>query len=70
MDTVLRYKGYSGSVEFSEEESLFYGKVQHIRSLISYEGRTEQELLLDFQKAVEDYLTLCEAEGISPEIAS
>lgn len=70
MDTVLRYKGYFGSVEFSEEVDLFYGKVQHIRSLISYEGRTEQELLLDFQKAVEDYLTLCEAEGISPEIAS
>mgnify|MGYP002626267029 CR=1 FL=1 len=70
MDTVLRYKGYSGNVEFSKGDGLFYGKVQHVRSLISYEGRTEQELLLDFQKAVDDYLTLCEAEGISPEITS
>jgi ABC-2 type transport system ATP-binding protein len=34
----MEYKGYVGSVEFSENDGVFYGKVQGIRSLISYEG--------------------------------
>jgi predicted HicB family RNase H-like nuclease len=38
MNNLIEYKGYIGSVEFSESDSLFFGKVQGIRSLISYEG--------------------------------
>ena len=38
MNNTIQYKGYVGSVEFSEEDGIFYGKVMGIRSLISYEG--------------------------------
>ena len=69
MNNTMEYKGYVGSVEFSEEDGLFYGKVMGIRALISYEGTTAQELIDDFHGAVEDYLTLCEAEGKEPEKA-
>ena len=69
MNNIMEYKGYIGSVEFSESDELFYGKVQGIRSLISYEGSTAAELVADFHGAVDDYLTLCEEEGIKPEIA-
>lgn len=34
----LVYKGYNGTIEYSEESKCFYGKVIGIRSLISYEG--------------------------------
>ena len=44
---MIRYKGYVGSVEFSEEDGIFYGKVMGVRSLISYEGENEKELLND-----------------------
>lgn len=53
---MIRYKGYVGSVEFSEEDGIFYGKVMGVRSLISYEGANEKELLNDFHAAVDDYL--------------
>ena len=69
MNNIMEYKGYIGSVEFSESDELFYGKVQGIRSLISYEGSTAAELVSDFHGAVDDYLTLCEEEGTKPEIA-
>ena len=69
MNNIMEYKGYIGSVEFSESDELFYGKVQGIRSLISYEGSTAAELVADFHGAVDDYLTLCEEEGTKPEIA-
>lgn len=69
MNNTIEYKGYLGSVEFSEEDGLFYGKVMGIRSLISYEGETAKELLEDFHGAVDDYLETCAAEGRQPEVA-
>ena len=69
MNNTIEYKGYLGSVEFSEEDGLFYGKVMGIRSLISYEGETAKEMLEDFHGAVDDYLENCVAEGRQPEVA-
>ncbi len=69
MNNMIEYKGYIGSVEFSERDGVFYGKVQGIRSLISYEGTNAAELISDFHGAVDDYLELCKAEGSAPEVA-
>ena len=69
MKNTIEYKGYVGSVEFSEEDGIFYGKVMGIRSLISYEGESAKELLEDFHGAVDDYLETCKAEGRQPEVA-
>lgn len=69
MSNTMEYKNYVGSVEFSEKDGIFFGKVMGIRSLISYEGATAKELIDDFHGAVDDYLSLCAAEGIEPERA-
>lgn len=63
MSNTMEYKGYIGSVEFSETDQILYRKVQGLRSLISYEGATVAELVNDFHGAVDDYLELCSAEG-------
>ena len=69
MKNTIEYKGYVGSVEFSEEDALFYGKVLGIRALISYEGTNAAELVADFHGAVDDYLELCVQSGTEPEKA-
>ena len=69
MNNTMEYKGYLGSVEFSEEDALFYGKVLGIRALVSYEGNNAQELIADFHGAVDDYLELCTQQGKEPERA-
>lgn len=69
MNNTIEYKGYIGSVEFSETDGVFHGKVQGIRALISYEGTNPQELIEDFHNAIDDYLLLCEEEHIEPEKA-
>lgn len=69
MNNIMEYKNYVGTVEFSESDGLFYGKVQGIRSLISYEGTNAAELVADFHGAIDDYLAYCQAEGIAPETA-
>ena len=69
MKNTMEYKGYVGSVEFSEPDGVFFGKVMGVRALISYEGTNARELVDDFHNAVDDYLLLCEEEGIKPEVA-
>ena len=69
MSNTIEYKGYIGNVEFSEKDGIFYGKVQGIRSLISYEGENAKDLIKDFHMAVEDYLQLCVERGTEPERA-
>lgn len=69
MKNLIEYKGYVGSVEFSQEDELFFGKVQGIRALISYEGTNAAELMEDFHAAVDDYLELCQEERKKPEKA-
>ena len=69
MNNTIQYKGYVGSVEFSEEDGIFYGKVMGIRSLISYEGESAKELLDDFHGAIDDYLETCKKES-NPKLHS
>lgn len=69
MNNTMEYKGYIGSVEFSEADCILFGKVQGIRSLISYEGSSAKELLDDFHGAVDAYLEMCEIENKKPEQA-
>lgn len=63
----LEYKSYVGSIEYSKEDDLLYGEVLGIRGLLSYEGKTGQELEDDFIEAINVYLTDCKQEGIEPE---
>lgn len=69
MSSTIEYRGYIGNIEFSEEDEVFYGKVQGIRSLISYEGENAKDLINDFHTAVDDYLELCASRGTEPEKA-
>ena len=67
MKGLLEYKGYHGTVEYSAEDNILFGSVIGIRSLISYEGQSTDELKADFEGAVDEYLELCAEKGISPE---
>ena len=69
MRNTMEYKGYIGSVEFSQEDFVFFGKVLGIRSLISYQGATAKELVEDFQGAIDEYLDICSERGEKPEKA-
>lgn len=63
---VLKYKNYQGSIEYDEESETLYGKVLHVRDLITYEAETAKGLKNAFHDSVNDYLETCEAEGIEP----
>ena len=62
----LTYKGYIGSVSFSEKDNVFFGKIEGIDGLVNFEGESVRELTTAFHEAVDDYLAYCEEEGIEP----
>lgn len=62
-NNLLSYKGFYGSVNFSAADEVFYGKVEGVHDLVSFEGATVKELKQDFQKAVEDYILFCKKRG-------
>ena len=66
---LMRYKGYAGSVEYSEEDNCLFGKVQGLDkgTCILYEGNTVDELKHDFEEAIESYLASCKERGIEPK---
>lgn len=64
---LLSYKGYHGTVEYSLEDQVLYGKVIDLKSLISYEGSTITELKADFKASIDDYLEMCKEHNETPE---
>ena len=65
----LIYKNYHGSIEYSKEDKLLFGKVLGIKSLISYEGKTGDKLEKDVKAAIDFYLSDCEEQEVEPEVA-
>ncbi len=53
------YKDFIGTVHYSTDDELFYGKIEGINDLVTFEGLSVKELKLAFEEAVEDYLELC-----------
>jgi len=67
MKDMMSYKGYYGSVHYNDVDSIFHGKIEFVRSLVNYEGTDVEGLRRAFKEAVDDYLELCEQEGIEAE---
>jgi predicted HicB family RNase H-like nuclease len=67
MKNVLEYKGYAGSVEFSADDQVFFGKIIGIRDVVTFEGATVKELTKAFHESVNDYLETCKEMGKEPD---
>lgn len=60
---VLKYKGFIGSVSFAAEDDVFYGKIEGVNDLITFEGGSVQELKDAFHYMVDEHINDCEAEN-------
>ncbi len=67
MANTIEYKGYIGSIEYSPEDKCFFGKLEMIDDLVTFEATNAQELEDNFHAAVDDYLETCKALGREPQ---
>ena len=64
---VLNYKGFIGSVRFSAQDDVFFGKVEGVNDLITFEGNSVQELKDAFRYVIDEHINDCENENIPIE---
>ncbi len=68
MKDVLVYKDYRGSVHFNADDEVFFGKIEGIEDLVSFEGDSVIELKKAFEEAVNDYLEICKETVIERKL--
>jgi predicted HicB family RNase H-like nuclease len=64
----LEYKNYIGSIDIDIKQGIIYGKLLFISDIVTYEASSIPELSINFHKAVDNYLELCEEFGDTPDI--
>jgi len=64
---MLKYKGYAGIVEYDAEGKIFTGEVMGLRDVITFQGRTPEELEDSFHQSVDLYLEMCARDKIAPQ---
>lgn len=64
---MLSYKGYTGHVEYDDEAGIFHGEVLDLRDVITFQGRSVEEIEQAFRESVDDYLEFCEQRGEMPD---
>jgi len=66
MSNIMRYKEYYAKVCYEDETSTFYGKIEDIDDLVSFESDTVEGLKKEFQNSVEEYIDLCKSNNMEP----
>lgn len=66
---MLRYKGYVGRAEFDDGGGLFHGEVIGLRDVVTFQGRSVDDLETAFRESVDDYLEFCAERGEEPDQA-
>ena len=64
---MMNYKGYSGTVKFDDEAEIFHGELLGIRDVITFQGRSVEELKAAFQESIDAYLDFCASRNESPD---
>lgn len=64
---MMKYKGYIGHVEYDDEAKIFHGEVVGLSDMITFQGKSVDELEEAFKDSVDDYLTWCKERGEQPE---
>jgi predicted HicB family RNase H-like nuclease len=63
----LEYRGYYTHVKYSAEDECNYGKIEDISGSITFDDKDYDSVRSAFENAVDDYLAMCEDQGIEPQ---
>ena len=56
---ILKYRNYTTIIEYSEEDKVFYGKIEGIKDLVNFESEDLNGIEQAFHDAVDDYVLFC-----------
>ncbi len=64
---MMKYKGYTGQVEYDDEAKIFHGEVLGIKDVVTFQGTTVDEIEQAFKGSVDDYLAFCAQRKEEPD---
>jgi predicted HicB family RNase H-like nuclease len=64
--SILTYKGYQGSFEYDPDADIFHGDVLHISDVVTFQGRSIDELKTALAESIDVYLECCAKKGRAP----
>ena len=64
---MMEYKSYVGQVSFDDEADIFHGEVVNTRDVITFQGRSVEEIRQAFCESVDEYLEWCKERGKMPD---
>ena len=67
MSNLLFYKGYQGHFQYDPDADIFHGDVLHLNDVITFQGRSIDELKTALADSIEVYLEYCAQKGRAPQ---
>lgn len=64
---MMEYKGYVGHVSFDDEANIFHGEVVNTRDVITFQGKSVEEIREAFRDSIEEYLEWCQERNKIPD---
>jgi predicted HicB family RNase H-like nuclease len=65
--TTMTHDGYVATIDLDEDAGLFHGEVINARDVLTFQGRTIDELKTAFADTIADYVDWCRERGKEPE---
>lgn len=69
MSNTIEYNGYIGTIEYSQEDKCFFGKLDMINDLVTFEATNANDLEENFKNSVDEYIDTCKQLGREPQKA-
>jgi predicted HicB family RNase H-like nuclease len=63
----MEYKGYLGKITYDDKAKIFHGEVIGLKDIITFQGKSANELKKAFQDSIDDYLAWYKERGEQPE---
>jgi predicted HicB family RNase H-like nuclease len=63
----MSHEGYIAAMELDEDGGFFHGEVVNTRDVLTFRGRTLEELKSAFADTIADYVEWCRERGKAPE---
>ncbi len=64
---MLNYKGYAGKINYDDEARIFHGEVIDTQDVITFQGKSVDEIEMAFRESIDDYLEFCNERGEQPD---
>ena len=66
MKNLMEYKNFYASINYEEETSTFWGRIEFIEDIITFESDSLEGLKKEFKKVVEEHLEECKILNKDP----